>query len=102
VSPARGDVTGEPEAPASAKASPRSVLEAPRRPIARYRPAVILAGVLGVLLLVGIGFLIAFGGGGGGGSRGGFGGGGDRPRSGGFGGGDRRGGFGGGGDRGGY
>ncbi|MCA0359053.1 MAG: TrbI/VirB10 family protein [Proteobacteria bacterium] len=63
MSPARGDVTGEPEAPASAKASPRSVLEAPRRPIARYRPAVILAGVLGVLLLVGIGFLIAFGGG---------------------------------------
>ncbi|EJL35441.1 type IV secretory pathway, VirB10 component [Caulobacter sp. AP07] len=64
MSPAgRDDLSGEPQAPAPAKASPRSVLDAPRRPIARYRPAVILSGVLGVLLLVGIGFLIAFGGG---------------------------------------
>jgi type IV secretory pathway VirB10-like protein len=64
VSPAaHGDGSAELDASASAKAAPRSVLDAPRRPIARYRPAVILSGVLGVLLLVGIGFLIAFGGG---------------------------------------
>lgn len=45
------------------KRSAESVLAAPRRPVARYRPAVIAAGVGGVLLLVGLGFLIAFGGG---------------------------------------
>ncbi|GGL36098.1 TrbI/VirB10 family protein [Caulobacter rhizosphaerae] len=50
-------------AAAGAKAPARSVLEAPRRPIARYRPVVIGAAVLVVLLLVGLGFLIAFGGG---------------------------------------
>lgn len=48
---------------ASSKASPRSVLSAPRHPIARYRPAVILGGLFLVLILVGIGFMIAFGGG---------------------------------------
>lgn len=43
-----------------AKASPRSVLSAPRRPIARYRPVVILGGLVVVLLLVGAGFMVAF------------------------------------------
>lgn len=47
----------------SSKASPRSVLSAPRHPIARYRPAVILGGVFLILILVGVGFMIAFGGG---------------------------------------
>lgn len=47
----------------SSKASPRSVLSAPRHPIARYRPAVILGGLFLVLILVGVGFMIAFGGG---------------------------------------
>ena len=46
---------------ASAKASARSILGAPRHPIARYRPAVILAGVVLLLLLVGLGFMVAFG-----------------------------------------
>lgn len=45
------------------KASARSVLSAPRRPVARYRPVVIAAGLAGVVLLVGLGFMIAFGGG---------------------------------------
>jgi type IV secretion system protein VirB10 len=52
-----------PQPEASAKASARSVLDAPRRPITRYRPAVIAAAALAVLLLTGLGFLIAFGGG---------------------------------------
>ncbi len=52
-----------PEVTAAAKASPRSVLDAPRRPITRYRPVVIAAAALAVLLLVGLGFMIAFGGG---------------------------------------
>jgi type IV secretion system protein VirB10 len=45
------------------KASARSVLEAPRPPITRYRPVVVGGAVLAVLLAVGLGFLIAFGGG---------------------------------------
>ena len=57
----------DPAAPSAtqstAKLSARSVLEAPRRPITRYRPMVIGAAVFAVLLLVGLGFLIAFGGG---------------------------------------
>ena len=52
-----------PEPPASAKATPRSVLDAPRRPITRYRPMVIVGALLAVLLLIGLGFMIAFGGG---------------------------------------
>lgn len=51
------------ETPHPAKASPRSVLGAPRPPIARYRPAVLLGGLFGVMLLVGAGFMVAFGGG---------------------------------------
>lgn len=46
-----------------AKASAHAVLGAPRRPIARYRPAVLAAGLLGVMLLVGAGVMVAFGGG---------------------------------------
>lgn len=53
-----------PDSAGHTKASPRSVLDAPRHPIARYRPAVILGGLGGVLLLVGAGFVLAFGGGG--------------------------------------
>jgi type IV secretory pathway VirB10-like protein len=45
------------------KASVESVLFAPRRPVTRYRPVVIAAGLGGVVSLVGLGFLIAFGGG---------------------------------------
>lgn len=45
------------------KLSPHSVLAAPRRPVARFRPWVIgLIGV-GVILLVGLGFMVAFSGG---------------------------------------
>ncbi|WP_165191559.1 TrbI/VirB10 family protein [Caulobacter soli] len=50
-----------PQVSAAAKASPRSVLQAPRRPIARYRPAIIVGAGFVVLLLVGLGFMIAFG-----------------------------------------
>jgi type IV secretory pathway VirB10-like protein len=60
VSPAR-PAKEEPGAPP--KEAARSVLQAPRRPITRYRPAVIVGGLVAVLLLVGIGFMIAFGGG---------------------------------------
>jgi type IV secretory pathway VirB10-like protein len=45
------------------KASAESVLFAPRRPVTRYRPVVIAAGLGGLASLVGLGFLIAFGGG---------------------------------------
>lgn len=55
--------TGPSETPQPAKASPRAVLGAPRPPIARYRPAVLLGGLFGVILLVGAGFMVAFGGG---------------------------------------
>uniref|UniRef100_B0T9F9 Conjugation TrbI family protein n=1 Tax=Caulobacter sp. (strain K31) TaxID=366602 RepID=B0T9F9_CAUSK len=48
---------------AAAKEPTATVLRAPRPPITRYRPAVIGAALLAVLLLVGLGFLIAFGGG---------------------------------------
>ena len=47
----------------TAKASPRSVLDTPRRPVTRYRPAVVAGVAFAVLLLVGLGFMIAFGGG---------------------------------------
>ena len=40
------------------KSSAASILRAPRRPIARYRPWVIAFALGGVLLLVGVGFLI--------------------------------------------
>lgn len=53
---------GPERAPATpGKVSPESILAAPRRPVTRYRPAVIAAGVGGVILLVGLGFIIAFG-----------------------------------------
>jgi type IV secretory pathway VirB10-like protein len=45
------------------KVSAQSVLGAPRRPITRYRPWVIGMAILGLLLLIGLGFLLAFGGG---------------------------------------
>ena len=45
------------------KASAESVLAAQRRPITRYRPIVIAAGAGTLLLVIGAGFMIAFGGG---------------------------------------
>lgn len=44
-----------------AKASAQSVLGVTRRPITRYRPAVIAAAAGGVVVLVGLGFMVAFG-----------------------------------------
>lgn len=46
-----------------AKVSPASILGAPRRPVTRYRPWVIALLAGGVLLLVGLGFMIGFSGG---------------------------------------
>jgi type IV secretory pathway VirB10-like protein len=44
-----------------AKLSAESVLRAPRRPVTRYRPWVIGSIVLALFLLVGLGFMVAFG-----------------------------------------
>ncbi|WP_454762198.1 TrbI/VirB10 family protein [Caulobacter segnis] len=58
----------EPEAPARPrhpKASVRSVLDAPRSPVARYRPVVLAALGGGVIVAVGAAFIVAFGGDGG-------------------------------------
>lgn len=55
--------SAEPPAGAPSKEAAGSVLAAARRPITRYRPAVIAGGLVVVLLLIGVGFLIAFGGG---------------------------------------
>ncbi|WP_454718964.1 TrbI/VirB10 family protein [Caulobacter segnis] len=58
----------EPEAPARPrhpKASVRSVLDAPRSPVARYRPVVLAAFGGGVIVAVGAAFIVAFGGDGG-------------------------------------
>lgn len=43
------------------KRSNDGVLVAPRRPITRYRPVVIAAGVAGVVLVVGAGFIVGLG-----------------------------------------
>jgi type IV secretory pathway VirB10-like protein len=48
----------------AAKAAPDTVRVSPRRPITRYRPVVIAAILGGVMLLVGLGFVIGLGGGG--------------------------------------
>ena len=52
-----------PSSPGAGKVSPQSVLSAPRRPVTRYRLAVIAAAGGGVMVLVGLGFMVAFGGG---------------------------------------
>jgi type IV secretory pathway VirB10-like protein len=49
--------------PAQEKIPAASILGAVRRPITRYRPVVIGGGIVSVLLLVGLGFAVAFGGG---------------------------------------
>lgn len=52
-----------PPSAGTGKVSPQSVLSAPRRPVTRYRPAVIAAAGGGVVVLVGVGFMVGFGGG---------------------------------------